>query len=599
MPSGRTGTLPTPKIPNTWSLRRCADAGYDRVPAPPVRLLHKREPIIRALRHLLPLLGRYALPLTAGFAFMLAQNWAFARIPVLIQRLLDEIVGANRFSVVGNAALAATAFTLLAGGCMFLMRKLIIGVSRRIEYDLRDELFRRLISLAYGFFQRRRTGDLISRCTNDLTDVRMLLGPGMMYIPDALSRLALFLPLLLGLDVMMTVALLVVAALLVALNLVVIPRFRPLYRTVQEQVGAINDSAWQTITGITTVKLYAAEAQQTAQFEELNRTYVRANMRVLKIRGLLWPLMALVFGLLQLVTLWLGGSAVIRGELSIGELLQFSTMVGLLAFPIMSLGWVTSLLQQGVSAMERIDTILTAPPEPRTGVELPRGGLQVALRGVRYRYPEAAEEALQGVDLELEPGETVAITGPVGSGKSTLLALLTALVQPTAGSITVAGQLVSAVDPLALRRRVAVVPQETFLFSMTVAENIALGVETPVTPEQIRAAADAAALSADIATFPDGYDQLVGERGITLSGGQKQRLALARALVKESELLILDDALSSVDSATETEILATLGARGGNLEAHGAAGVAAYLGAAPGGSHRGARRRPHRRAGQP
>ena len=204
---------------------------------------------------------------------MLAQNWAFARIPVSIQRLLDEIVGANRFAVVGNAALTATAFTLLAGGCMFLMRKLIIGVSRRIEYDLRDELFRRLISLAYGFFQRRRTGDLISRCTNDLTDVRMLLGPGMMYIPDALSRLALFLPLLLALDVMMTVALLVVAALLVALNLVVIPRFRPLYRTVQEQVGAINDSAWQTITGITTVKLYAAEAQQTAQFEELNRTY--------------------------------------------------------------------------------------------------------------------------------------------------------------------------------------------------------------------------------------------------------------------------------------------------------------------------------------
>ena len=188
----------------------------------------------------------------------------------------------------------------------------------------------------------------------------------------------------------------------------------------------------------------------------------------------------------------------------------------------------------------------------------------MALLGVRYRYPEAAEEALQGVDLLLEPGETVAITGPVGSGKSTLLALLTALVQPTAGSVTVAGRLVPAVDPLALRRRVAVVPQETFLFSMTVAENIALGVETPVTPEQIRAAADAAALSADIATFPDGYDQLVGERGITLSGGQKQRLALARALVKESELLILDDALSSVDSATETEILATLGARGGN-----------------------------------
>ena len=495
---------------------------------------------------------------------MLAQNWAFARIPVSIQRLLDEIVGANRLPVVRAAALAATGFTVLAGGCMFLMRKLIIGVSRRIEYDLRDELFRHLIGLQFGFFQRRRTGDLISRCTNDLTDVRMLLGPGMMYIPDALSRLALFLPLLLRLDVTMTAALLLVTALLVAINLVVIPRFRPLFRTVQEQVAAINDRAWQTITGITTVKLYAAEAQQTAQFAELNRGYVRANMQVLKIRGLLWPLMGLLFGLLQLVTLWLGGSAVIRDELSIGELLQFSTMVGLLAFPIMSLGWVTSLLQQGVTAMERIETILTACPEQRTGGTLPDDGLRFALQGVRYRYPEAAQESLRGIDLQLEPGETVAITGPIGGGKSTLLALLTAIVQPTAGRLTVAGRPLEALDPLALRRRVAVVPQETFLFSMTVAENIAMGAEDAVTRDQIEAAAAAAALSADIATFPDGYDQLVGERGITLSGGQKQRLALARALVKDSDLLILDDALSSVDSATETEILAALRAHAGS-----------------------------------
>ena len=495
---------------------------------------------------------------------MLAQNWAFARIPVWIQRLLDEIVGANRLPVVRAAALAATGFTVLAGGCMFLMRKLIIGVSRRIEYDLRDALFRRLIGLEFGFFQRRRTGDLISRCTNDLNDVRMLLGPGIMYIPDALSRLALFLPLLLGLHVLMTVALLLVAALLVAVNLVVVPRFRPLFRSVQEQVAAINDRAWQTITGITTVKLYAAEAQQTAQFAELNRGYVRANIRVLKIRGLLWPLLGLAFGLLQLVTLWLGGSAVIRGELSIGELLQFSTMVGLLALPIMSLGWVASLLQQGVSAMERIEVILTARPEQRTGATLPAGGLRCALQRVRYRYPEAVQESLRGIDLQLEPGETVAITGRIGSGKSTVLALLTAIVQPTSGQVTVGGRPLTAFDPLALRRRVAVVPQETFLFSMSVAENIAMGAEGVVTREQIEAAAAAAALSADIATFPDGYDQLVGERGITLSGGQKQRLALARALVKESDLLILDDALSSVDSATETEILAALRAHTGS-----------------------------------
>ena len=435
---------------------------------------------------------------------MLAQNWAFARIPVWIQRLLDEIVGANRLPPVRAAALAATGFTVLAGGCMFLMRKLIIGVSRRIEYDLRDTLFRRLIGLEFGFFQRRRTGDLISRCTNDLNDVRMLLGPGMMYIPDALSRLALFLPLMLGLHALMTAALLLVAALLVAVNLAVVPRFRPLFRAVQEQVAAINDRAWQTVTGITTVKLYAAEAQQTAQFAELNRGYVRANMRVLKIRAVLWPLLGLVFGLLQLVTLWLGGSAVIRGELSIGELLQFSTMVALLAFPIMSLGWVTSLLQQGVSAMERIEAILTARPEERAGaatagrrvanraaggpLPLPGGGA-----GVVARDRPAARAGRDGSDHR--PGGERQ-EHPAGAAHRHRAAQCRACHGGVAGRCR-------SFDPLALRRRVAVVPQETFLFSMTVAENIAMGAEEAVSRERIEAAAAAAALSADIATFPD------------------------------------------------------------------------------------------------
>ena len=516
---------------------------------------------IKSLTILLPALRRRAGRLLLGFVCMVGQNYALLRGSELLRQLLDEIAaGANERAVVLGLIAQAFALAIAVGACMYGMRRLIIGVSRDVEYELRDLLFRKLLALDFDFYQRRRTGDIISRCTNDLNDVRTLLGPGIMYLPDALSRLALFAPVLIGLHAVMAGALGALVVSLIAVILVLTPRLRPRFRRVQELVAAINDRVWQIVTGINTVKLYGLAASESERFRELNRRYITANVGLARTRGVLWPLLQFLYGLATLLLLLLGGSAVIRGTLTIGELLQFSAIVGWLTFPVLSLGWVSSLIQQGVSAMERVRAILDHPvaARPAHPVPVPSGPVAVTADDVSYRFPNADRDALTGVNLALRAGRTLGITGGVGSGKSSLVLLLAGIAAPSAGTLKFNGVDAAAIDPSAYRGRIAYVPQEPFLFSATVAENIAMGSEEEVSRERIVAAARLAAVDGDIARFPDGYDTLVGERGITLSGGQRQRVAIARALVRDSDLLIMDDALSSVDSDTETAILTNL-----------------------------------------
>ena len=492
---------------------------------------------------------------------MVVQNYALLRGSVLLRQLMDEIAGgANERAVVLGLIAQALAFAIAVGACMYGMRRLIIGVSRDVEYELRDLLFRKLLALDFDFYQRRRTGDIISRCTNDLNDVRTLLGPGIMYLPDALSRLALFAPVLIGLHAVMAGALGALMVSLVAVIVVLTPRLRPRFRRVQELVAAINDRVWQIVTGINTVKLYGLAASESERFRELNRRYISANVGLARTRGVLWPLLQFLYGLATLMLLLVGGGAVIRGTLTIGELLQFAAIVGWLTFPVLSLGWVSSLIQQGVSAMERIRAILDHPVavRPAHPLPVPAGPLAVSADGVSYRFPNADRDALNGVNLALRAGRTLGITGGVGSGKSSLVLLLAGIAAPSGGTLKFNGVDATAIDSSAYRGRIAYVPQEPFLFSASVAENIAMGSEEDVSRERIIAAARLAAVDADIARFPDGYDTLVGERGITLSGGQRQRVAIARALVRDSDLLVMDDALSSVDSDTETAILTNL-----------------------------------------
>ena len=492
---------------------------------------------------------------------MVGQNYALLCGSEFLKLLLDEIAaGANERAVVVGLIARAFAFAVGVGACMYGMRRLIIGVSRDVEYELRDLLYRKLLALGFDFYQRRRTGDIISRCTNDLNDVRTLLGPGIMYLPDALSRLALFAPVLVGLHAVMAGALGALMVSLVAVIVVVTPRLRPRFRRVQELVAAINDRVWQIVTGINTVKLYGLAASETERFRELNRRYIAANVGLARTRGVLWPLLQFLYGLATLLLLLLGGGAVIRGTLTIGELLQFAAIVGILTFPVLSLGWVSSLIQQGVSAMERIRAILDHPvaARPAHPLPVPAGPLAMTAHDVSYRFPNADRDALTGVNLTIDAGRTLGITGGVGSGKSSLVLLLAGIAAPSSGTLTFNGVDAAAIDPHAYRGRIAYVPQEPFLFSATVAENIAMGSEQEVSRDRIAAAARLAAVDEDIARFPDGYDTMVGERGITLSGGQRQRVAIARALVRDSDLLIMDDALSSVDSETETAILTSL-----------------------------------------
>lgn len=535
---------------------------------------------MKNLKTLVPFLKQHALQICVGFVFLVLHNYGFMQTPVYMKKALDEITLENRLDVIAPSLLLILAYTVLTVGSMFLMRKLIIGASRHIEHALREQIYQKLLALDMAFYQKNETGDLVSRCTNDLNEVRLLLGPGIMYVPNSLTRFALFLPILFALSAKLMLTMLALMGLLIVIIMLTMPRLRPMYRHIQEGVGSINSRVWQVVSGIATVKLYSLEPIEIERFQDLNNEYVARHMRVAKFRGFLWPFFMLIFALIELVLLYVGGGQVIAQELTIGELLQFNVMISHLTFPIMSLGWVMSLIQQGVSAMGRINDILDYPVETRDDwTPLETDELMFTAKELRYQYPEhrlATEKAapvaatgtrpgaptketvLEDISLTIEPGQVIGITGTIGSGKSTLVNLMTGLFRPERGMLFVNGIDICDIEPESLFDKVSVVPQEPFLFSRSLAENISLGADGEVDLEAVKIAVRKAGLERDIETFPERYEQLVGERGITLSGGQKQRTAIARALRKQSPVLIFDDALSSVDAQTESEILTTL-----------------------------------------
>jgi ATP-binding cassette subfamily B protein len=514
---------------------------------------------IRNLAALLPYLKRHAWTLAVGFAFMLVQNYGSMKVPTYFQKILDEVTGANRgdvvWSLIGQACLFAAA-TVVA---LYLMRRLIIGVSRSIEYSLRKRIHEKLLQLDYSFYQAHETGDLVSRTTNDLDNVRTLLGPGVMYIPNSLSMFIFFFPVLFRLNGHLMLLVLGVLALVVALIFVVLPRMEPLYRRIQEATGTINSRVWQVVSGISTVKLHTMERHEEKRFGELNKDFLRRNMATVKVQEAMWPAFTFIFAATQLVIVLVGGRQVISGGMTLGQLLQFNVMITTLTFPVLSLGWIMSLLQQGISAMGRINTILDGPAELRDDwTPLEGKTLSFEVKGLTFSYCTGGKPAVRDVSLSIRPGEFIGLTGTIGSGKSTLLNLLTGLLKPERGMVFVNGTDIRDIDPARLFERMGIVSQSPFLFSRTLAENIAMGADGKGSEESVREAAALAGLSNDVASFPDGYGQLIGERGITLSGGQKQRTAIARALLKDSPVVILDDSLSSVDARTEGAIIENL-----------------------------------------
>ena len=514
---------------------------------------------MKNLKTLIPFLKQHSFELLAGFLFMLLQNYSYMKTPAYIQKALDEITGQNRFALIRADLLMIVIYTVLTVVSMYLMRKLIISVSRKIEYTLREKLYHKLLALDMGFFQKNETGDLVSRCTNDLSNVRDLLGPGIMYIPNSLSRFVLFLPVLISLSLSLMLIVTALMAVLVIFITVLMPRLRPMYQKIQESEGMINSRVWQVISGMTTIKLYTLEDTEIERFQTLTNEYVRRNMIIVKYRDVLWPFFIFMFSLIELVVLLFGGKQVIQQAMTIGQLLQFTVMVSQLTFPVLSLGWMMSMIQQGISALVRMNYILDYPVEQRDDWKtLDAEELTFSARNLSYHYPNQQGHALQQINLTIAPGQVVGITGTIGSGKTTLLNLMTGLFKPEPGMLFVNGMDIREIHPENLFAKISIVSQEPFLFSRSIAENVALGTNGQVDPDTIKEAVRRAGLERDVLTFPDQYDQIIGERGITLSGGQKQRTAIARALRKRSPVLVFDDALSSVDAKTEAEILDSL-----------------------------------------
>ena len=445
---------------------------------------------------------------------------------------------------------------LIRGLFLFFMRQTIILMSRHIEYDLKNEIYSHYQSLSLAFFRKNTTGDLMNRVTEEVSRVRMYLGPAIMY---SINTAVLF---LLVIYAMVTVNLkLAILSLLplpfLALTIYVVNNIiNSRSERIQAQLSNLSSFVQETFSGIRLIKAYVRENEVAGRFTESSLNYQRNSMDLVKVQALFYPIMLLLVGLSTIITVYVGGFEVINGHITAGNIAEFVVYVTQLTFPVMSLGWVTSLIQRAAASQKRINEFLHNEPEIKSGqteVQL-KGNIQ--FKNVSFTYPDTGIQALKNVNFELKQGELLAIIGKTGSGKSTLANLLMRMYDVQAGEICVEEQPIKNLNLMHYRSQIGFVPQEVFLFSDTIANNIAFGCSASL-PE-IETAAKQAAVHENINTFEKGYQTLLGERGITLSGGQKQRVSIARALVKKPSLLILDDSLSAVDTRTEEQILRNL-----------------------------------------
>ena len=499
-------------------------------------------------------LWRYRRQWAIGMGCLAIKDLAQAAQPLMIRGAIDSLGAAGSGMFLRYAAYLL-GLAGIKGIFQYWMRVILIGNSRDIEFDIRNQLFGRLIELAPEYYGRTRTGDIMARATNDLNAVRMMLGPGVMYWCETSLTFALSIAIMVRTDWRLAILALLPAP-AVSLSMMLFGRrIHDRFEKIQAMFSDISSRVQENLAGVRMVRAFVQERAELRRFEDLNKQYIAQNIKLVRLQGIFQSLLEFLIGLTFLVVLWVGGGQVLAGKISIGSFVMFNTYMGMLVWPMIALGWVVNLMQRGSASLGRIDEILREEPAiaaPAHPVKLERARGEIEFRGVSVNY--GSGDALRGVDLRIPAGATVAVVGHTGSGKSTLASLIPRLLDPTEGTVTFDGVNLRDTDPAELRRHIGFVPQETFLFSATIGENIAFGVES-ATPEAIRRAAEMAGLAVDIEGFPDGYDTIVGERGITLSGGQKQRTAIARAILRDPRVLILDDALSSVDTLTEDRIL--------------------------------------------
>jgi ATP-binding cassette subfamily B protein len=457
-------------------------------------------------------------------------------------------------------------------------RQILIGLSRDIEYDLRNDLLNKLVTMEPEFYVRNRTGELMSRCTNDLNSVRMVLGPGIMYSANTLATMVLALILMFWISTTLSIYVLLPVP-VVAVSVWLFGRqIHALYGKIQASLAVLSTKAQENLAGVRVIRAYGQEQAEIRGFDAPNREYINRNLRLILFWSLFMPLLQLLFGLTFILVLWQGGSLVILNHITFGELISFYTFMTRLIFPMIALGFVTNIFQRGGASMGRLNYILDSVPNisdanAARGLSTEIRG-EIDFRNLTFTYPTVRSDVdgsqsngspaqnqpvLRDITLHVPAGSILAIVGPTGSGKSTLAALIARLWEAPPGTLFVDGHGIREWPLETLRRAVGYVPQDTFLFSETLRENIAFGVDN-ATDAEVREAADVASIAAEIGEFPEQFNTMVGERGVTLSGGQKQRTAIARAVIRDPRILILDDSLSSVDTGTEERILKRLDA---------------------------------------
>jgi ATP-binding cassette subfamily B protein len=493
---------------------------------------------------------------------VVVSNYFTTRGVKYIEQGIDALRSGAGFPAVQHAVWLLLAVALLGGLARYGMRELLNSGSRRVETDLRDHLYQHLQRMSAEFYDRYPTGDVMARTTNDLLAVRMVAGPAVMYLVDTTIRALLIAPAMMTINPRLTLYALVPMLGLPVAMVSLGQRIHRRSQAIQEQFADLTSQAHENLSGVRVVRAYRQEQAEIAAFRRLSDDYLQRNLELARIQGLFFPLLTLLGGLSALMVLYAGGRLVMNGAITVGAFVAFGVYLGMLVWPMIALGWAVNLVQRGAASMGRINQLFRERPaiaEPEAPLALPpaRNGRVVEFRDVTFAYPGARDRGpvLRGISFRVDAGRSLAIVGATGSGKSTLVDLLVRAYDPDAGAVLLDGVDIRRLPLAELRRAIGFVPQETFLFSETLRENVLLGAPDDGRLEQV---AEVAQLTEALPVLPKGFDTMLGERGINLSGGQKQRSAIARALAQDPPVFVLDDALSAVDAHTEAKILRAL-----------------------------------------
>jgi ATP-binding cassette subfamily B protein len=531
---------------------------------------------MKELAYLNKFFYKYRWRLLPGVLFVIISN-LFAVLPAQVIRIAFDLVnenialfrlfnGFNRQELISKIFGQSLLFfgvivlilALIRGLFLFFMRQTIILMSRHIEYDLKNEIYLHYQKLSMAFYRRNNTGDLMNRVTEDVSRVRMYLGPGIMYTINTIVLFILVIISMFNVNTRLTVFSLLPLPILAITIYYVHSMINHRSEKIQEQLSSLSSFVQETFSGIRVIKAYVREDDIRRKFNIESENYKSHSMSLVQIQALFYPMMLLLVGLSTIITVYIGGVEVINGNISSGNIAEFILYVNQLTFPVMSLGWVTSLIQRAAASQKRINEFLNTNPEINSllGEKTELQG-NVTFKNVSFKYPDTGIQAIKNISFEVKNGEFLAIIGRTGSGKSTIANLLMRMYDADNGQILLDGKPIGRLDIQHFRQQIGFVPQEVFLFSETIYNNIAFGI-TEAAPGKVEMAAKNAAVFENIMEFGKGFQTLIGERGITLSGGQKQRLSIARAIIKEPQILIFDDCLSAVDTKTEEEILSNL-----------------------------------------